>query len=794
MPNGNNSNSAQYTSSRSSKRNGTEGTPMKALPLSVAFSCLIPLASLLAQDPPYYHKQSTWQETMRLSREARIAGMQQPSLTVGPWSVAGPFTASGGDAFHEVFPPEQENALDSMHEAGALRWMPRPEWSDGTIVPFAALDRSAMYLQRTIEAPQDTAITAYFGSDDGIHVWINGALALENNASRSCAPDQEATILHLHKGANLLLLKISNGIGETGFYYSLIPAEPSGTWRRLERDFPDSVSMLQMTWERQDSIWDKDWTPGDWAELGERYQRGVQRSYESQMDDTVPPVVTVTDERSLLHARELYLAARRKEYVILTPSPSPVPRINSAHVFGVRPGHPVLFTIAATGERPIRFFAKGLPKELTLDENTGRLSGSIKRPGNYPISFRAKNARGSASQYFLLVVGETLALTPPMGWNSWYVLENRVTDRDMRAAADAMVKTGMINHGYSYVNIDDCWAVKPGSSDPALGGEPRDVQGRIRSNGRFPDMKALTAYIHGKGLKAGIYSSPGPLTCAGHAGCYQHEQLDARQFADWGFDFLKYDWCSYGSIARDHSLPELKRPYALIAPILRSLDRDMLLNLCQYGMGHVSEWGGEFGQCWRTTGDLGASFENIYQSMSAIGFGQNGLERWAGPGRWNDPDYLLLGYISNWRGGTSLTPLSPNEQYMYVSLWCLLASPLFFSGDMTRLDPFTLSLLTNDEVLDIDQDPLGKQGFRVVKKGDLEVWKKELQDGSVAAGLFNRGEKRDTIGVRWEDLHIKGRFRVRDLWRQKDLGIFDGLFHARVPRHGVMLVRLYPVR
>ncbi len=756
--------------------------------------CLVPLSSLLAQDPPYYHKQSTWQETMRVSREARLASMTQSFLKLAPWHAVGPFRSSSGDAFLETFPPEMESALDSAYNGGRLHWMAHPDWKDGAVIPFASVEQSAMYLQRTINVLQDTTIVAYFGSDDGIHVWVNGTAALAHNTARSCAPDQEAASLHLRKGSNILLLKISNGGGGTGFYFSLSPTEPLGTWRRLERDFPDSASMLQMTWERQDSVWEADWEPGDWAELGRRYEKGLARSLESRFYHFEPQPVTATDEHSLARAREFYLDSRRKEYVIMTPHPSRLPRINSPRVFGVRPGHPFLFTIAATGDRPMQFAAKGLPKGLTLDKKTGRFSGTVSKPGKFPVALSAKNARGTASQSFLIVVGDTLALTPPMGWNSWYVLENRVTAADMRAAADAMVATGMINHGYAYINIDDCWAVKPGSGDPTLGGDPRDATGRVRSNGRFPDMKALTAYIHGKGLKAGIYSSPGPLTCAGHTGCYQHEELDARQFADWGFDFLKYDWCSYGSIAKDQSIPELKRPYALISPLLRSLDRDVVLNLCQYGMGNVSEWGGEFGQCWRTTGDLGATFEGIPQSMFTIGFGQNGLERWAGPGRWNDPDYLLLGFISNWRGGTSLTPLSPNEQYTYVSLWCLLASPLFFSGDMTRLDPFTISLLTNDEVLEIDQDPLGRQGHRVAKNGDLEVWKKELQDGTVAIGLFNRGEKKDNVLANWDDVQIKGKFRVRDLWRQKELGIYESQFSAIVPRHGVALVRLFPAK
>ena len=242
-------------------------------------------------------------------------------------------------------------------------------------------------------------------------------------------------------------------------------------------------------------------------------------------------------------------------------------------------------------------------------------------------------------------------------------------------------------------------------------------------------MKALTDYIHAKGLKAGIYTSPGPLTCAGHVGAYQHEELDARRFAEWGFDFLKYDWCSYGRIATNPSLAEMQKPYRLMGDILRRQDRDMVLNLCQYGMGNVWEWGKEVGgHSWRTAGDLGGSFDGIPGALFRDGFdvyARNELHKFGGPGGWNDPDYLLLGYLSNWKGQTVPTPLTPNEQYTHVSLWCLLAAPLIFSGDITRLDDFTLSLLTNDEVIDVDQDPLGKPGRRVAIDGDLEVWARD---------------------------------------------------------------------
>jgi alpha-galactosidase len=385
-----------------------------------------------------------------------------------------------------------------------------------------------------------------------------------------------------------------------------------------------------------------------------------------------------------------------------------------------------------------------------------------------------------------------------MGWNSWYVWENHVTDKIMREAADAMVSNGMINHGYMNVNIDDCWSVKPSSKDPTLQGEPRDAQGKINSNQHFPDMKALTDYIHSRGLKAGIYTSPGPLTCAGHVAAYQHEEQDVQRFVEWGFDFLKYDWCSYGNIAKKPDRAALQQPYRLISELLKKQPRDIVLNLCQYGMGNVWEWGREVGgNSWRTAGDLGGRFEGIARALFRDGFdvyANQNLYNYSGPGAWNDPDYLLLGYLSNWRGQTVPTPLTPNEQYTHVSLWCLVAAPLIFSGDITRVDDFTLNLLCNDEVIEVDQDPLGKPGRRIFKQGDLEVWAKDMEDGSKAVGLFNRGEDESTVTARWADLGLRGKQMVRDLWRQKDMATFDSEFTSAVPRHGVVLVRLRPSR
>jgi alpha-galactosidase len=503
-------------------------------------------------------------------------------------------------------------------------------------------------------------------------------------------------------------------------------------------------------------------------------------------------------EAKLLYTgqRPVIIGSPHEKAVILTPKPPHTPRIKGARIFGVRPGHPFLFTIPATGDRPMTFGVEGLPASLVVDAQTGQITGRLPEAGEYNVTFTAANALGKTTRNFKIVCGDTLALTPYMGWNSWYVWENHVTDQIMRAAADAMVSSGLINHGYQYVNIDDCWAVKPGSDDPSLGGEPRDAQGNVNANARFPDMKAMTDYIHSKGLKAGIYTSPGPTTCAGHVGAFEHEELDAQRFAEWGFDFLKYDWCSYGGKAKDHSLLELQKPYRLMGELLRRQDRDIILNLCQYGMGSVWTWGKEVGgQSWRTAGDLGGSFQGIPDALFRDGFdvyARNELHKFGGPGGWNDPDYLLLGYLSNWNGQTAPTPLTPNEQYTHVSFWCLVAAPLIFSGDINRLDDFTLSLLSNDEVLDVDQDPLGKPGRRVAMDGTLEVWAKDLEDGTKAVGLFNRDEMPATVVAKWADLGLSGRQAVRDLWRQKDLGNYKKEFRATVPRHGVVLVRVSP--
>jgi alpha-galactosidase len=389
-----------------------------------------------------------------------------------------------------------------------------------------------------------------------------------------------------------------------------------------------------------------------------------------------------------------------------------------------------------------------------------------------------------------------------MGWNSWNCWASAVDDQKVRAAADAFVRTGLINHGWTYINIDDCWEIKPNEKDTILSGKARDKNGMINTNKKFPSMKSLGDYVHRKGLKLGIYSSPGPLTCAGYTASYQFEEKDAQRYAQWGIDYLKYDWCSYGSIAKNPSLDDFKKPYSVMRAALDKVPRDIVFSLCQYGMGNVWEWGGEVGgNCWRTTGDISDS----WGSMAGIGFNQAGREKYAKPGNWNDPDMLVVGLVG-WGPSLHPTNLKPDEQYTHISLWSLLSAPLLIGCDLSRIDKFTMNLLTNDEVIAVNQDPLGNQARQISKKDGKEVWAKQLEDGSIAVGLFYVGEdtKDPVKGFRWDekiteqitvtayDLGIAGKYGVRDLWRQKDLGVQEGSYSADVPYHGVVLVRLIP--
>jgi alpha-galactosidase len=365
-----------------------------------------------------------------------------------------------------------------------------------------------------------------------------------------------------------------------------------------------------------------------------------------------------------------------------------------------------------------------------------------------------------------------VAPTPPMGWNTWGGAECHATDAYVRAQADLMVGYGLKAVGFVYMNLDACWE------------GTRDSKGRIRGNERFPDMKALGDYLHSKGLKFGLYSSPGPTTCGGDwPGSQGHEEQDAETYAEWGVDFLKYDYCSFEGDAQAEIAS-----YKKMGDALRKTGRPIVYALCQYGMDRGWSWGASVGgNMWRTTGDL----RNTWDSMSEIGFEQNGLERFAGPGHWNDPDmlYVVTGIGSLGAGGMRF-----EENRIQFSLWSLLAAPLIISADLTKFTADAVGLVTNREVIAVDQDPAGIQGRRVAQEGPLEVWMKPLADGSKAVGLFNRnyheGFTSDPITVNFHDIGIDQKASVRDLWDHKDLGVFAGSFTATVRGHSVVLVKI----
>ncbi len=512
---------------------------------------------------------------------------------------------------------------------------------------------------------------------------------------------------------------------------------------------------------------------------------------------------------------------------ILTPAPARTPRITGAKIYGQRPGSPFLFTLTATGDRPMTFSADGLPPSLKLDPATGRITGVVAQAGRFTVHVGAKNALGAASRELRLVIGDQIALTPPMGWNSWNSWAGDVDQGKVLRSARVLVSSGLVDHGWTYVNIDDTWQGTRAGKDHAL-----------LANEKFPDLKGLCDELHAMGLKAGIYSTPwitsyasypggssddpaGAWSKAGlgnerahRIGQYHFADADAAQLAAWGFDYLKYDW--------NIDVPTTQE----MSDALRKTGRDIALSLSNTApFKNAADWA-RLAQAWRTTGDITdtwvAGNRSWNNGIAKIGFTQDRWSPFGGPGHWNDPDMLVIGVVSVSQP-MHFTHLTPDEQYTHISLWSLLAAPLLIGCDLERVDPFTLSLLTNDEVLDVDQDPLGKGAVRVAGPefyvppraarngaagtpasqpaasasadnpgGNGLVYARPLEDGSLAVGLFNVGSREEKITATWKDLGVDGKRGVRDLWRQKDLGVFENEFTATVPSHGVVLVKIRP--
>ncbi|MGA2538390.1 MAG: glycoside hydrolase family 27 protein [Terracidiphilus sp.] len=354
-----------------------------------------------------------------------------------------------------------------------------------------------------------------------------------------------------------------------------------------------------------------------------------------------------------------------------------------------------------------------------------------------------------------------LAKTPPMGWNSWNLFAGRIDDQTVRTMADALVSSGMRDAGYIYLNIDDTWE------------GVRDAQGNLPSNHKFPDMKALADYVHSKGLKLGIYSGPGPRTCAGYPASYGHEEQDAKTWAAWGIDYVKYDWCSAGRIYKNDALQPV---YQKMGDALQATGRPIVYSLCEYGMGNVEKWGPQVGgNLWRTTGDINDSWASMIGNVEK----QVPTAPYAGPGHWNDPDMLEIGNGH----------MTDDEYRTHMSLWSLVASPLLAGNDVRSMTDATKAILLNKEVIAIDQDPLGKQASPV-KNGDLETWIKPMADGSVAVGVVNLGAGAAEATVKAGDLGLSGNVKARDLWAHQDVKFNDGVYSASVPSHGVLLLKV----
>ena len=491
------------------------------------------------------------------------------------------------------------------------------------------------------------------------------------------------------------------------------------------------------------------------------------------------------------------------KYILTPPAPA-TPRINGAKVFGARPGSKFLYRVPCTGERPMKFSASGLPKGLSIDPEKGLITGVVKKPGEYPVEITASNSKGTTTRLLTIKIGDEVALTPPLGWSSWNCWGLLIDEGLVRETAASMVDNDLINYGWSYVNIDDGWQGLRGGKHNAIQPNPE----------KFTDMKKLADELHSEGMRLGIYSAPWVGTYAGFIGSYsdnpegryewtvrdslpslqeawparyynwrngKHSFVanDVKQWEDWGIDYLKYDWTP-------NQLYYVKE----MIDALRSTDRDIL-----FGMSNAAHWGdapqwARYPNCYRTTGDI----RDTWGNMSRIGFQQQ--DKWAPfnvPGHWADADMMVIGVVG-WDGELHHSRLTPDEQYTHVSLWTILASPMFLGCDMQQLDDFTLSLLRNNEIIEVHQDELGYQGFPFFKDNRSVVYAKPLVDGSMAGGLFNYGDTPLDMVISPSDFGIRGQQKIRDLWRQKDVWEKEAKekFTANVAPHGVVMIKIYP--
>ncbi len=461
---------------------------------------------------------------------------------------------------------------------------------------------------------------------------------------------------------------------------------------------------------------------------------------------------------------------------VLTPPDAATPALHGASVRGAHPGTPLHHRVPATGNAPLRFSAQGLPAGLVLDAASGVISGTVPAAGRYTVRLTVNNDLGSAARDWTLVAGEQLALTPPMAWNSWHAFGTHASDALVRQAAQALIDQGLAAKGWAGVHVDDGWQAAR-----------RRADGSLQGNERFPDMEGLGRFLHERGLQFGLYSSPGATTCALYPGSLGFEAQDAATWVGWGVDHVRYDQCSYAEqLPARPTLEDHQKPYRQMGQLLRQQPRGVVFNLCQYGEQRVWTWGAQLGgHSWRMTGDI----QDSWADLLATGFSMAPYAGFVGPGRFNDPDMLMLGLMG--AGELRPTRLTSDEQYTHISLWSLLAAPLVLGNHLPALDEFTRGLLTNSEVIAINQDARALSAVRVLDRNGWQVWVKELEGCARAVGVFNTGPRFDRFEV---DPALFGRsgqrYQPRDAWRQRDLPARNGSLTVAVPSHGVALLTI----
>ncbi len=422
------------------------------------------------------------------------------------------------------------------------------------------------------------------------------------------------------------------------------------------------------------------------------------------------------------------------------------PVFHGATVVGNRPNTDFLFTVPATGERPITFAAYNLPKGLTIDNNSGIITGNVLTVGEYQVKITARNAKGESEETLDILIGDKLCLTPPMGWNSWNVFTNTLDEKMVMEMADAMVSSGMRDLGYQYINMDDYWHAPS-----------RDENGKpVADPQKFPHgIKYLSDYVHSKGLKLGIYSDAGDKTCGKCFGGFQHEEIDAQVYAEWGIDLLKYDFC-FVPWKKKEALARYKK----MGDALKNCNRTIVYSLCNWGLFKPWEWGQEVGgNYWRTTPDIFDTWKGgnpFMMSTMKILKRNRGLEKYAGPGHWNDPDMLIVGNYGNGKATSAkgiFKGMSDDEYDTHFALWCMMASPLLSSNDLRTMNETTSSILMNPKLLAINQDKLGEQASLISKKKGLWIFRKKLSDGSVAYSFTNMRAKEKAHTIEFVKLY-----------------------------------------